>query len=100
MHSVSKGLLGECGLRGGYLCLHNFNPAVVEQLVKVKSINLCSNSIGQLMIELMVNPPLEGVSESTRNLYQSEYKALYESLRYRAKLVSKALNEMKNITCN
>jgi aspartate/methionine/tyrosine aminotransferase len=26
LHSVSKGLLGECGLRGGYLYLHNFNP--------------------------------------------------------------------------
>ena len=28
LHSVSKGLLGECGLRGGYLYLHNFNPKV------------------------------------------------------------------------
>ena len=57
LHSVSKGLLGECGLRGGYLYLHNFNPSVVDQLVKLKSINLCSNSIGQLIVELMVNPP-------------------------------------------
>ena len=24
MHSVSKGLLGECGLRGGYIEAHNF----------------------------------------------------------------------------
>lgn len=62
LHSVSKGLLGECGMRGGYLYLHNFNPAVSEQLVKLKSINLCSNSLGQIMVELMVNPPLEGVS--------------------------------------
>jgi hypothetical protein len=43
--------------------LHNFNPVVTEQLVKLKSINLCSNSIGQMMVELMVNPPTEGVSE-------------------------------------
>jgi aspartate/methionine/tyrosine aminotransferase len=63
LHSVSKGLLGECGLRGGYLYLHNFNPLVVDQLVKLKSINLCSNSIGQMMVELMVNPPTEGVSQ-------------------------------------
>lgn len=62
LHSISKGLLGECGLRGGYLYLHNFNPAVQEQLVKLKSINLCSNTVGQSMVELMCNPPLEGVS--------------------------------------
>lgn len=62
LHSTSKGLLGECGLRGGYLYVHNFNPDVIEQLVKLKSINLCSNSIGQVMVDLMCNPPLEGVS--------------------------------------
>jgi len=43
--------------------LHNFNPEVYDQLVKLKSINLCSNSIGQIMVDLMVNPPTEGVSE-------------------------------------
>lgn len=50
LHSVSKGLLGECGLRGGYLYTHNFNPAVLEQLVKLKSINLCSNTVGQATV--------------------------------------------------
>ena len=61
MHSVSKGLLGECGLRGGYTYVHNVNPDVTAQLVKSKSINLCSNSIGQLMVDLMCNPPLADV---------------------------------------
>ena len=63
LHSVSKGLLGECGLRGGYMYVHNFNPDIMQQLVKLKSINLCSNSVGQVMVDLMCNPPLEGVSE-------------------------------------
>lgn len=58
LHSVSKGLTGECGLRGGYLYMHNFNPKVWEQLLKLKSINLCSNTIGQSMVEMLVNPPL------------------------------------------
>lgn len=62
---MSKGLLGECGLRGGYTYLHNFNPDVYDQIVKLKSINLCSSSIGQIMVDLMVNP-LEGVSEATK----------------------------------
>ena len=58
LHSVSKGLTGECGLRGGYTYLHNFNPYVWEQFLKLKSINLCSNTIGQSTVDLLVNPPL------------------------------------------
>ena len=72
---------------------------MVEQLVKLKSINLCSNSIGQMMVELMVNPPIQDVSPQTKNRFETEYKALYESLKYRAELVTKALNSMRNIFC-
>ena len=71
MHSTSKGLLAEGGLRGGYLNLHNFNPDVMQQMIKLKSISLCSNSVGQIMVDLMCKPPLEGVSDQTRNLYIS-----------------------------
>lgn len=46
MHSCSKGLLGECGLRGGYFEIHNFSARAKEMLYKLKSINLCSNTIG------------------------------------------------------
>ena len=62
LHSASKGLVGESGLRGGYLYMHNFNPKVLEQLVKLKSISLCSSTPGQAMVELMCNPPTQGVS--------------------------------------
>jgi aspartate/methionine/tyrosine aminotransferase len=94
LHSVSKGLLGECGLRGGYMYVHNFNPEITNQLVKLKSINLCSNSIGQLMVDLMCNPPLKDVQESTRVAYQREYKALFDSLKKRAVLVTNFLRGM------
>jgi alanine transaminase len=100
LHSVSKGLLGECGLRGGYMYLHNFNPDIMQQIIKLKSINLCSNVIGQLMVELMVNPPLQGVSSQTTNLYLQERDVLFNSLKQRAQLVTSALRSMKNITCN
>jgi len=40
------------------LYIHNFNPEITQQLVKLKSINLCSNSVGQVMVDLMCNPPL------------------------------------------
>ena len=34
-HSVSKGMIGECGRRGGYMELINIDPVVVEQIYKV-----------------------------------------------------------------
>lgn len=30
LNSVSKGLLGECGFRGGYMEVHNFDPYASE----------------------------------------------------------------------
>jgi len=46
LNSVSKGLLGECGLRGGYMETHNLDDKVSDELYKLKSIELCSNTIG------------------------------------------------------
>lgn len=46
--AVSKGPYGECGLRGGYMELHNLDPAVVEQLYKLASVNLSPNIVGQV----------------------------------------------------
>ena len=77
LHSASKGLLGECGFRGGYLYIHNFNPDVIAQIVKLKSINLCSNVMGQIMIDCMVNPPVENVSKHTKDTYLAEKSKLF-----------------------
>lgn len=45
-HSTSKGLLGECGQRGGYAHFHNLDRKVWEQLFKIRSIGLCPNTMG------------------------------------------------------
>jgi aspartate/methionine/tyrosine aminotransferase len=41
LNSVSKGLLGECGLRGGYMETANLDSFVSDMLYKLKSIELC-----------------------------------------------------------
>lgn len=46
MNSVSKGMLGECGFRGGYMETHNLSNRAEQLLYKLKSIELCSNTIG------------------------------------------------------
>lgn len=56
--------------------------------------------MGQIMMDLMVNPPLENVTSQTKDKYQSEVQAILESLKYRAKIVTQYLNQMVNIKSN
>jgi glutamate--glyoxylate aminotransferase len=97
LHTVSKGGWGECGLRGGYMELHNFDPKVVDEMYKVAAINLCSNMPGQVALSIMVNPPRPG--ETSHALFQEEKKALLASLAKRARLITDAFNSMEGVTC-
>ena len=45
-HTVSKGSLGECGLRGGYFEMFNIDQKTVDEVYKVASINLSPNVPG------------------------------------------------------
>lgn len=96
-HSVSKGFLGECGFRGGYFEILGIPEAVKQEIYKLASISLCSNSLGQIATGLMVNPPSEG--EASYAQYVSERDAILASLRRRAVRMTEALNSMEGISC-
>jgi len=96
-HTVSKGAYGECGLRGGYMELHNFDPLVVDELYKVAAINLCSNMPGQVALGIMVNPPKPG--DVSYPLFRREKQALIDSLRRRARLITDAFNRLEGVVC-
>ena len=89
-HSTSKGIIGECGRRGGYMELINFPQDAVEQIYKLASINLCSNVNGQVMTHLMVAPPKPG--EESYESYQKEYDTIFQSLKRRAIRLVQDLN--------
>jgi aspartate/methionine/tyrosine aminotransferase len=57
-HSCSKGFLGECGQRGGYMEVRNIPGDVAAQLTKLQSVSLCANLTGQVAMYCMVRPPL------------------------------------------
>lgn len=97
-HSTSKGFLGECGMRGGYMETVGLHPFVEEQLYKLVSINLCSNLPGQLVTELMVNPPREGSPSFAT--YQAEKNGILESLGRRARQCAATFNTMEGVSCN
>lgn len=47
-HSTSKGYIGECGIRGGYMELVGISKDVMEILERYMSSKLCANNVGQV----------------------------------------------------
>lgn len=96
-HSVSKGYLGECGLRGGYFEMIGVPDKVKAEIYKLASISLCSNTVGQVTTGLMVQPPREG--ESWYPTFAKEKSAIMDSLKRRARMLSAALNKLEGVSC-
>jgi alanine transaminase len=96
-HSISKGMVGECGHRGGYFELVGFNPEVEAQIYKFISIMLCPPVLGQCLVECMVNPPKEG--EPSYESYKAEYDGIYEGLKKRAYALYEAFKAMEGVEC-
>ena len=96
-HSTSKGLIGECGRRGGYMELYNIDPYVQSQLYKLASSGLCSGVAGQLMTSLMVKPP-DAAGASYQQFTQEE-QGIFDSLKRRAKALVDGLNAIDGIDC-
>ncbi len=97
-HSTSKGMIGECGKRGGYFEAIGIPPDVRAEFYKLASISLCPNVIGQLTVGLMVNPPRQG--DPSYALYKQEVSGIYDSLKRRAEKVTGALRALEGVTCN
>lgn len=97
-HSISKGFFGECGLRGGYFECFGIPAEVKQQLYKLASISLCSNTVGQIAMGLMVQPPKPG--DASYELYQTERDGILSSLHRRAEILSQSLNKLEGVSCN
>lgn len=94
-HSTSKGFIGECGRRGGYMELCNFDEDVFGQLVKLANAGLCSNLDGQVMTDLMVRPP----TKDSAPQFQEERGAILGGLKEKAKMIERMLNEVPGVSC-
>jgi len=97
LHSVSKGMVGECGHRGGYFELVGFHPDVEANVYKFVSIMLCAPVIGQCLVELMVNPPQPG--DPSYELYRQEHDGIFQGLRERATALHAAFSDMEGVEC-
>ncbi|TJX55663.1 aminotransferase class I/II-fold pyridoxal phosphate-dependent enzyme [Soehngenia saccharolytica] len=96
--SVSKGYYGECGKRGGYMEVTGLDSDVKDQLYKLASVNLCSNISGQILANLIMNPPQSG--DESFEIFCTERDDILSSLARRAKTLVDALNKLEGVTCN
>ena len=77
--------------------LHNIPEDVKAQIKKLASISLCPNTIGQLCVGLMTNPPTSGEAGKA---YEKQSSETLASMERRAIKLCKGLNDLEGVTCN
>ena len=103
LHSISKGFTGECGHRGGYMELRNMPQVegtdlnLAEVILKQASVSLCSNTVGQAIIYMLVNPPEKGSDPYDK--YQDEKNAVLGELEAKAALIKESFKQMEGMKC-
>jgi alanine transaminase len=95
-HSISKGFLGECGHRGGYVEIRNVPDDVLAQMAKLQSIALCSNLPGQMATYVMVAPPQPG--DASHERYVAERDGVLAQLKAKAELLARGINAIEGMS--
>ncbi|KAG2366404.1 pyridoxal phosphate-dependent transferase [Suillus spraguei] len=84
--SISKGVTGECGRRGGYFECHNIPDDVRAMMYKMVSVGLC--------------PPLQGqIGDESYTLWKEETTQIHKALAQRTKLMAERLNNLPDVSC-
>jgi alanine transaminase len=96
-HSISKGVTGECGRRGGYYECANINDDIIALLYKMASVTLCPPLGGQIGVDCMVRPPRPG--DPSYQLWKTETEATHAALAQRTKTMAERLNSLPGVSC-
>lgn len=96
--SASKGYMGECGVRGGYAEIVNLLPDVCAILQKSISAKLCPPILGQITIDTVVNPPIQG--DASYELFEREKSEVLSLLKEKARMITGLFNSIEGISCN
>jgi alanine transaminase len=96
-HSISKGVTGECGRRGGYFECTNISEEVLALIYKMVSVGLCPPLGGQIGVDCMVRPPKEG--EESYPLWKKETDTIHKALAQRTQTMAARLNQLEGVSC-
>jgi alanine transaminase len=96
-HSISKGVSGECGRRGGYFECTNFPADILALIYKMVSVGLCPPLGGQIGVDSMVRPPKPG--QESYELWKKETDAIHAALASRTHTMATRLNALPGVSC-
>lgn len=97
LHSISKGVSGECGRRGGYLEAVNLDTEIEDLLQKMASVQLCAPVQGQVGVDLLVSPPpTDAPSHAT---FTDESSVIHEGMKSRSLYMAERFNALPGVTC-
>eukprot|EP01053_Blabericola_migrator_P000014 Blabericola_migrator_1__13@NODE_1004_length_5726_cov_209_116982_g158_i3_p2_GENE_NODE_1004_length_5726_cov_209_116982_g158_i3NODE_1004_length_5726_cov_209_116982_g158_i3_p2_ORF_typecomplete_len557_score99_13Aminotran_1_2/PF00155_21/6_3e69DegT_DnrJ_EryC1/PF01041_17/1_1e06OKR_DC_1/PF01276_20/0_08_NODE_1004_length_5726_cov_209_116982_g158_i339245594 len=97
IHSCSKGFYGECGMRGGVCVLDNVDDESFTIIYKLRSVDLCSNTIGQVCMTTILNPPRPG--DESYDLYIKEKTETLDEMKQKAEIIGDFMNTLTGVTC-
>jgi len=96
-HSISKGVTGECGRRGGYFECTNFPDDIIALIYKMVSVGICPPIAGQIGVDVMVRPPKPG--SPSYDLWKKETDTTHAALASRTQTMAKRLNALPGVSC-
>ena len=96
-HSISKGVFGESGRRGGYFECTNISDEIIAMMYKIVSVSLCPPLQGQIGVDCMVRPPKKG--EESYPLWEQETNAIHKAVAERMRQMVAALNAVEGVSC-
>jgi alanine transaminase len=96
-HSISKGVSGECGRRGGYFECTNMTEEIISLIYKIVSVGLCPPVAGQIGVDCLVRPPKEG--EESYALWKKETDSIHNALAQRTQMMAARLNKLDGVSC-
>lgn len=94
LNSISKGFMGECGHRAGYMELYHIPDDVKAQFYKMASIQLCPNTVGQVILDIMCKPP---ESSECKNLWNKERDTELANLKEKSQRLLKTINSLPGL---
>ncbi|KAL7875599.1 hypothetical protein AOLI_G00105620 [Acnodon oligacanthus] len=97
VHSISKGAMGECGLRTGYVELVNIDPEVMRYAKSLFALYLCTPVVGQIALDVMADPPQPG--QPSYALYAQQVQSFQRMLMNNVQRTLEVLIGLPGITC-
>ncbi|KAK2883793.1 hypothetical protein Q8A67_017430 [Cirrhinus molitorella] len=97
MHSLSNGIMGECGFRMGYMELVNVDEAVMLYTEVLLTGDLCPPVIGQIALDVMADPPRPG--EPSYSLYTQEVASRRMTLKHNMSRAVEFINDLPGFSC-